>query len=87
MTPTAQAEIKKYYTPGEIAERYAVGVGRVIGWIRRGELVGLNVSGTTGGPKPQFRVTAAALEQFEAARAVQPPPKKRPRRRPYKKYV
>lgn len=61
-----------FLTPEQVAERYGVGVGRVIGWIRRGELTGLNLSGSPRSKRPQYRISAEALDKFEAGRIAGP---------------
>jgi len=73
------ADRAKYYSPAQIAEMYGVGVQRVLGWIRSGELVAMCVSVSSKSQKPQFRVSADALDQFQRARTATP---FRPVRRP-----
>jgi hypothetical protein len=52
----------------------------VRGWIRRGELLALNVADSKCG-RPRFVVTPEALEQFERSRAAATPDKPVPRRK------
>jgi transposase len=62
-----------FLSPAQIAERYGVGVGRVIGWIRSGRLKGVIVSSSLRSRKPQFRVREDWLETFEQASAAKQP--------------
>jgi hypothetical protein len=55
----------------EIAQQLAIKPERVIAWIRAGQLRAVNVG--DGLVKPRFRIAPADLENFLAARAVQPP--------------
>jgi hypothetical protein len=48
-------------------------------WIKKGELLAINVASTSCA-RPQLRITAEALGAFEQRRAAAPPPQK-PRRR------
>lgn len=57
-----------YLTPRQIAEMLGVGVDRVVGWIRRGELAAVCVSSSLRCRKKQFRVRRESLERFEALR-------------------
>ncbi len=68
------------YTPPQLARHYGVSVDKVIRWILAGELQALNLATTTGG-RPRYRITAEAVEQFEARRAVVAPPPRQRRRK------
>ncbi len=61
------------------ARRYAIGSQKVLGFIRRGELIAVNVATNAAG-RPQWRITAESVAHFERVRASKPPSKK-PRRR------
>jgi transposase len=68
-------------TVREVALRYRVGRAKVLGWLRRGELRGINVAGVRCG-KPQYVVPPDALTEFERGRAAaEPAPLPRRRRR------
>jgi hypothetical protein len=67
------------YTVGDLARRWRVGPDKVRAFLRRGELVGVNVSANLSG-RPQWRITAESVERFEQRRSSAPPPKP-PRRR------
>jgi excisionase family DNA binding protein len=58
----------------EVARRYGIGTGKVRTFIRNGELRAIN---TALSGKPQWRILAESLEQFEKSRQSQPPPPKR----------
>jgi transposase len=65
----------------EIRERYGVGEHTVLGWIRRGELLAIDVSRRQGG-RPKWRISEQALADFESLRTFTiAQPKKRRRKR------
>ncbi len=67
--------------PSEIAGRYGIDVGKVLGWIRSGELSAINIASTTSG-RPRYCIDPEALKVFERRRSVTTPPKgSRSRRR------
>jgi transposase len=68
------------HTVRDVAARYRVGVSRVLGWIRRGELRAINRRDDRAG-RPAYVVTPEALMEFEHARSVSPPPKPARRKR------
>jgi len=57
----------------DLCERYRVSAHTVLGWIRSGELRAVNVGRRQGAKKPRWRISATALEAFEALRTVTPP--------------
>jgi transposase len=65
--------------PVDVAKRYGVSAEKVIGWIRRGELRGVNVADRRDGRKPRFVIDPADLKAFELSRT--PGPAVRPIRR------
>jgi hypothetical protein len=67
------------YTVADLCRRWRIGADKVRGFLRRGELVGVNVAATLSG-RPQWRITAASVERFERVRSSAPPPEA-PRRR------
>jgi hypothetical protein len=67
------------YTVGDLARRWRVGPDKIRAFLRRGELVGVNVATNLSG-RPQWRITAESVERFERRRSSAPPPKL-PRRR------
>lgn len=70
------------YTVQEIAERYRISDHTVLAWIRHGELLATNVAPVQG-RRPQWRVHADDLDDFEARRRTYPerlpPRRKKPR--------
>jgi hypothetical protein len=62
------------FTVDGIAQRFHVDPHTVLLWIKRGELVGIDVSRNRG-IRPRWRITAEALATFELARTNQPIPK------------
>jgi hypothetical protein len=67
-------------SPRNLCRRFKVGIDKVLGWIRRGELKAVNVATTLCG-KPRWVVTPEALAEFERRRASGPPPKPQRKRR------
>ena len=58
-------------TPPQIAARYGVGTDKVLGWIRSGEMRGVNIAAKANG-RPRYVVDEADLAVFEARRAARP---------------
>jgi excisionase family DNA binding protein len=69
---------KPWLTPPEIAERLRVDASKVIGWIRAGRLVAINVS---EGARPRYRIDPAEFDRFIAGRSTSPPPSTTRRKR------
>jgi excisionase family DNA binding protein len=69
------------YSVRDVCERYAVSEHTVLTWIRSGELRAVNVGRRPGAKRPRWRIAAAALEAFEAARMPVPPPARGRRQR------
>lgn len=67
------------YSVKDICQRYDVGEATVLKWIKNGQIEAINVGRTPNGKKPRWRVTEAALADFERARTPNPPPAPRPR--------
>jgi hypothetical protein len=68
------------YSVADLCRRWKVGADKIRSFLRRGELVGINVASTLAG-KPQWRITAESVAQFERRRTSVPPPKLPARRR------
>jgi hypothetical protein len=68
------------YTVADLCRRWKVGADKVRGFLRRGELVGVNVASGLSG-KPQWRITPESVERFEQRRSAAPPAKPTRRRR------
>lgn len=63
-------------TPREVARLLRVSPDKVLAWIRKGELVAVNVA-TNRSARPRFVVLPGAVEAFAASRqACAPPPRK-----------
>jgi hypothetical protein len=65
-------------SPKQVAERYGVGVGKVITWIRNGELRAMNIASRLD-VRPRYSIAPADLEEFEKTRynvtpILSPPP-------------
>jgi hypothetical protein len=63
----------------DLCRRWKIGAEKIRGFLRRGELIGVNVAAHLSG-RPQRRVTRESLAMFERRRSTAPPPKP-PRRR------
>lgn len=68
------------YSVADLCLRWKVGADKVHGFIRRGELVAINVA-TNLSARPQWRITPEAVELFERKRTSAPPPSPHRRRR------
>lgn len=78
-----------YLTPPAIAKKYGVAPETVVGWIRSGELVAIDVA-QRGKSRPRYRVSPHALEAFELRRSavVKTEPVRKPRQtKSVKSYV
>lgn len=69
------------HTVRDISERFGVSEHTVLSWINSGELRAINVGRKADARKPRWRITAAALEAFEAMRTATPPPPRTKRRK------
>jgi hypothetical protein len=70
------------YSVADLCRRWKIGADKIRAFLKRGELVGVNVASTLSG-KPQWRITGESVERFERRRSSAPPPKtvRRQRRR------
>jgi hypothetical protein len=68
------------YSVADLCRRWKVGADKIHTFIRRGELVAVNVA-TNLSARPQWRVTREAVELFERRRTSPPPPKPSRQRR------
>ena len=72
--------IEPYLTPPEIAKLLRVSREKVVGWIRRGELLAVDVG---SGTRSRYRVSRGNLDLFLERRSVRPAaPRVRANRRP-----
>ena len=58
----------------DVARRYRVSPEKVRGWIRRGELAGINTGSLLCG-KSRFVITVDSLAAFERSRSAAEPPR------------
>ncbi len=73
----------QWYTPPQIARDRSLRIGKVVAWIRSGELVAVNCA-EQAGQRPRWRISTEALEAFDRGRSnrvMGPPPAARPRKR------
>jgi hypothetical protein len=63
----------------DLCRRWKIGPSKVLGFLQRGELVGINVATNLCG-RPQWRISWEEVQRFEQRRTSAPPPKP-PRRR------
>jgi hypothetical protein len=61
-----------WFTPPQIARTRRIRVGKVLDWIRRGELVAVNLAEKRGG-RPRWRISPEALERFDQTRSSRRP--------------
>jgi hypothetical protein len=67
------------YSVADLCRRWKIGAGKIHGFLRRGELIGVNVASKLIG-RPQWRITAESVQQFELRRSSAPLPKPQRRR-------
>jgi hypothetical protein len=63
----------------DLARRWLVGEDKIRTWLKRGELVGVNVALTMCG-RPMWRIPAEEVQRFEQRRSSTPSPKPAKRR-------
>ncbi len=68
------------FSVADLCCRWKVGPDKIHGFLRRGELIGVNVAANLSG-RPQWRITRESVELFERRRSSAPPPKPQRRRR------
>jgi hypothetical protein len=62
------------YSVADLCRRWKVGADKIYSFIRRGELVAVNVAANLSA-RPQWRVTPDSVDQFERRRSSAPLPK------------
>jgi hypothetical protein len=67
------------FSVADLCRRWKVGADKIHAFLRRGELIGVNVA-TNLSARPQWRITWESVDLFEKRRSSAPPPKP-PRRR------
>ncbi len=64
---------KRYYTPPELAQILDVAHGKVLAWIRSGELPAVDLS-TDRRERPRYKVSETDLKQFLSVRSTKAKP-------------
>jgi hypothetical protein len=72
-TDQAQPDDGAGLTVAAFARRYRIGEGKVLGWIRSGELRAINTASSLAG-RPRWLIPPEAITAFEAKRAGGPSP-------------
>lgn len=80
--PTDAPALPRRLTVADVAECYDVGERTVLAWIKAGELQAVHAGRRRDAGKSRLRITPAALEQFEALRAVTPARPRATKRKP-----
>ena len=80
MNEDAKAKCRTWINPPKLAELLGIDVGKVLTWIRNGELQAVNVAESLGG-RPRWRISAEAVDAFLRRRHSPTPDKPSPRRR------
>jgi hypothetical protein len=68
------------YSVADLCRRWKIGADKIRGFLRRGELVGINVAANLSA-RPQWRVTTESVERFEKRRSSAPTPRVQRRKR------
>jgi hypothetical protein len=68
------------FTVADLCRRWRVGPDKIHGFLRRGELLGVNLASSLSA-KPQWRITPESVREFETRRTSKPQPKPAPRRK------
>jgi hypothetical protein len=68
------------FSVADLRRRWKVGAGKIHGFLRRGESIGVNLA-TNLAARPQYRITRESVEAFERRRSSAPPLKQAWRRR------
>lgn len=68
------------FSVADLCRRWKVGPDKILGFLRRGELIGVNLA-TNLSARPQWRITPESVELFELRRSSAPPPKPARRKR------
>ncbi len=82
-TSKSEDKAPKFFTPPQLAEEFGVDADKILGWIRSGQLIAINMVATTGG-RPRYRISAEEAEAFLKRRGSAPPPQSSPRTKPPK---
>jgi hypothetical protein len=77
--PSERNTVPQGYSVKDLCRRWKVGQDKVYGFVRAGELIGVNIAANLSS-RPQWRFTLKAVEEFERRRTSAPKPEP-PRRR------
>jgi excisionase family DNA binding protein len=77
---TAQGDLPRALTPAELARHLRVSRGRILAWIRSGELRAINTASSRLG-RPRYVILPEHVREFALARRVVPLTKTPARRR------
>jgi hypothetical protein len=78
--PDASPHAVAGFTVAELAARWRIGVDKIHGFIRRWELIAVNLATRMAG-RPQWRVSPEEVARFEKRRSSVPTPKPTRRQR------
>jgi hypothetical protein len=59
-------------TPPQLAKQWGIDPGKVLGWIRAGQLRAIDASARANGKRPRYLIDKADIATFEQQRAVVP---------------
>jgi len=71
---------REWLSPPQLARELGVKPGKVLAWVRAGELRAVDMAQNRGG-RPRYRIARRAVDAFLAARAAVPHVAPSPRRR------
>jgi|GEM_PF-3707633 len=74
------ADDPRWLTPPRVAERLGVDPQKILAWIRKGELLAVNLALTSTG-RPRWHIDPKDLDKFLERRQSKPPPPKSNRKR------
>jgi len=72
---------KSGFSVSDLCRRWKVGPDKIRGFLRRGELIGINLA-TNLSARPQWRITPESVDLFERRRSSGPAPKRLRKRKP-----
>jgi hypothetical protein len=71
---------RRGFSVADLTRRWRIGADKIHGFLRRGELIGINVASELSG-RPQWRITPDSVAEFERRRSSRPAPPVRRRRK------
>jgi hypothetical protein len=80
---TGQEQNAAFFTPPQLAKEWGVDADKILGWIRSGQSIAINMVTTTGG-RPRYRISAEEAQAFQKRRSSASPPQSSPRTKPSK---